>query len=264
MIKKILLVSSIFSTGIFVFSGCEQQPIKKSTIHDNYPEKIKLKIKNNELVSNDVIEMFNREKSFKDNESGFAFDNGMKKIKHSKDFKTDVNQLFSRLAATMEYNPGMRSKNFPLPKEHSKKIDEVLRVTDATTEVTRLNELREKLIGGEAQSLQGERYIQDFYLHREKHFIQLNNKIVDFRKKYLIKYNDDYEKSEVLHQVADDYTAFLIGLKMKIFAEKNKSSSKKSEQKGIDGMKKSEAFYFSTYSENLMHLSKNMGSEVVD
>ncbi len=95
-------------------------------------------------------------------------------------------------------------------------------------------------------------------------FVLLNNKIVDFRKKYLVKRYDENENSLALHNVADNYTAFLIGLKMKIFAEENKSSSRDSEQKGIIGMKKSEAIYFSAYSENLMNLSENMGNEVID
>jgi len=251
MIKKIILISTIFLSGILVFSGCDQQPMKKSTTRDEYPEKIKLKIKNNELVSNDVIELFNREKSFKDNESGFAFDNGMKKIKHSKDFKTDVTQLFSRLAAAIEFNPGMSSKKFPMPESRLQQIDEVLRATDAISDVEELAVLREKLMEEKSKSNL-----------REKKFTSLNNKIVDFRKKYLIDQYD--EESLVLHNVADNYTAFLIGFKMKLFAEENHSSSKNSVQKGINGMKNSEAVYFSTYSDNLMHLSEDMGSEVVD
>lgn len=263
MLKKAVLLSAIFSSSIFAFSGCDQQHTKVSSNQEAYPEKIKLKIKKNELTSNDVIGMFNREKNLKNDKSGFEFDNGMKKIKHSKDFKTDINQLFSRQGALIDKNPGMVSENFSFPDEHLQKNNEVLRVTDAITEVNEFDKLREKLLNEDSQSDHGELYSKDFYLHREKYFILLNNKILDFRKKYLIKYYEENDNSVVLHNVADNYTAFLIGFKMKLFAEENKSLSGNQEQKEIRGMKKTEAIYFSTYSENLMNLSKRTENEVV-
>lgn len=261
MFGKIFIVLTILSSSIFVFSGCEQDEERMSTDRLSYPEEVKLKIKKNQLTSNDVMELFNREKNLENNKSGFKFDTGMKNIKHSKDFKVDINQLFFRLSAFTEFNPGMSSEKFSMPNENLQRINEVLEVTGAITEIKELDMLREKIIGKKLQSNQGEEYAKDFYLHRKKDFVLLNNKILDFRKKYLIEYDDLSKESMILNNVSDNYTAFLIGIEMKLFAEEHQFLSG-NQEKGIKGMKKNEAKYLIEYSSNLINLSEKMGKEV--